>query len=128
MAEEKRRRRHPKDESDPDRPRRANSDGPRRRSRTRLPAARLAQRARDQLSEITGLEPEGVTSLQRDDDGKWRVSVELLEVSRIPDALDVIGNYEVELDEVGQLLGYQRVRRYARGEKDVQTAGRGELT
>lgn len=113
MAEDKRRRRRRSDED-------GGSDAPRRHARSRLPVARLAEHARDQVSEITGLEPESVTSLRQRDDGTWRVSVELLEVARIPEALDVIGNYEVELDESGRLLGYQRVRRYARGEKNVQ--------
>jgi hypothetical protein len=118
MAEEKRRRRRRSDEGPA-------SDGARRRSeRGGSPVAKLAQRARDQLSEITGLEPESVTSLKQYDDGTWRVSVELLELSRIPDALDVIGSYEVELDESGELLGYERVRRYARSEKDVRQSAR----
>jgi Gas vesicle synthesis protein GvpO len=112
MAEEKRRRR-PADRAEA-------SDGTRRRSGRQPSASRLAEHARDQLSQITGLEPEGVTALKQHDDGNWVVSVELLEVSRIPDALDVIGNYEVELDADGHLLGYERVRRYARGDKDVQ--------
>ena len=114
MAEEKRRRRPRSDEV-------RGSDGAKRRPGTRdLPVASLVQRARDQLSEITGLESESVTSLRQSDDGTWKVSVELLEVSRIPEALDVIGSYEVELDERGRMLGYERVRRYARGDKDLQ--------
>ena len=113
MADEKRSRRDPDE--------RHGSDGARRRSSTRtVPVAKLAQRARDQVSEITGLEPEGVTSVKEYDDGTWRVSVELLEVSRIPEALDVIGTYEVEVDERGQLLGYERLRRYARGDRSPQ--------
>jgi hypothetical protein len=114
VAEEKRRRRRRADEK-------GGSDRAARRSRTRdLPVAELAQLARDQLSEITGLKAESVTSLKQYDDGTWRVSVELLELSRIPDALDVIGSYEVELDDDGQLLGYERVRRYSRSQKDLK--------
>ena len=119
MAEEKRTRRRSDD-------RRA-GDGARGRSaRRELTVAKLAQRARDQLSEITGLEPEGVTSLQQFDDVTWKVAVELLELSRIPEANDVLGSYEAELDESGELLGYQRVRRYARSQKNErQSVGEG---
>jgi ADP-ribose pyrophosphatase YjhB (NUDIX family) len=78
--------------------------------------AQLAQQARRELSEITGLEAESVTSLERAEDGSWLVTVELLELSRVPDTDDVIGSYEVELDENGELLGYRRLRRYARSQ------------
>jgi hypothetical protein len=74
----------------------------------------VAERARRELVEITGLQPEGVTSLERHDDGMWKVTVELLELSRIPNTDDVLGTYEASLDASGELLGYRRVRRYAR--------------
>ncbi|MBO0681769.1 MAG: gas vesicle protein, partial [Candidatus Dormibacteraeota bacterium] len=44
------------------------------------------------------------------------VTVELLEVSRIPPTADVLGSYEVEVDQRGQLLAYRRVRRYSRSQ------------
>jgi hypothetical protein len=90
--------------------------------------AEFAQHARRELSEITGLEAESVTSLERAEDGSWIVTVELLELSRVPDTDDVIGSYEVELDEKGELLGYRRLRRYARSqageEQGVQGGGK----
>ena len=59
-------------------------------------------------------------------DGTWKVAVELLELSRIPEANDVLGSYEAELDESGELLGYQRVRRYARSQRNErQSVGEG---
>jgi hypothetical protein len=113
VADDRRRRRRRADEE-------GGSDAPGQGSDTSgLPIAELAQRARDQLTEITGLTAEGVTSLKQHDDGTWRVSVELLELSRIPDALDVIGSYQVEIDDDGELLGYERVRRYSRSQKDL---------
>jgi hypothetical protein len=74
----------------------------------------VAKRTRRELEEITGLQPEGVTSLEREDDGKWRVTVELLELSRIPQTDDVLGTYEAAVGPNGELLGYRRVRRYPR--------------
>jgi ADP-ribose pyrophosphatase YjhB (NUDIX family) len=93
---------------------------PRRRS-----GAELAQLARRELAEITGLKPEGVTSLEQQEDGTWIVTVELLELSRIPETDDVIGSYETELDETGELLGYRRVRRYPRSMAGEEQALRG---
>jgi hypothetical protein len=80
----------------------------------RLSIGQVAERARRELVEMTGLEPEGVTSIEPDDDGMWKVTLELLELSRIPPTDDVLGTYEAVVDPSGELLGYRRVRRYAR--------------
>jgi hypothetical protein len=96
-----------------------------RRPRQRMPGVELAQQARDQLAEITGLKPEGVTSLEHQDDGRWIVTVELLELSRVPETDDVLGSYETEVDEGGELLGYRRVSRYPRSQAGEQPALRG---
>jgi hypothetical protein len=82
-----------------------------------LSAPKLAKRAREQLTEMTGMEAESVSSLRRDDDG-WTAVVEVLELSRVPSTDDVIGSYEVELDGDGDLLGYRRIRRYPRSKAD----------
>ena len=74
----------------------------------------LARRARRQLAEITRLEAERVTALARVHDGTWRVTVELLELSRIPQTDDLLGSFEAQLDDSGRLLRFRRVRRYAR--------------
>lgn len=91
-------------------------DGPRRGARESLAAAEIAQQARRQLTEITGLEPETVTSLEQYEDATWRVRVELLELERIPQSDDVIGTYEVDLDQSGELLSYRRIGRYPRSQ------------
>lgn len=84
------------------------------RSGRRLSGRQLAQRAQQELAEITGLEPEGVTSLERAEDDTWKVTVELLELERVPPTDDVLGSYQARLDENGDLLGYERVERYTR--------------
>jgi hypothetical protein len=93
---------------------RSSSDAPRASSRPRPGPVKVAASAAQQLLELTGREAEGITGLDRTDDG-WTVQVEVVEVRRIPDTTDVLGLYEVETDESGELLGYRRVRRYARG-------------
>jgi Gas vesicle synthesis protein GvpO len=106
--EQPRRKRRERDEAGP-------SDAARRsRPRARLSAPQVAERARRELAAITGFEPEGATALQRGDDGTWRIAVELLELARIPETDDMLGSYEAQLDESGELLRYRRVRRYAR--------------
>ena len=44
--------------------------------------------------------------------------VEVVELERIPPTMNVIGSYDVELDAEGTLVGYERVRRYHRGQVD----------
>ncbi|HWH92397.1 MAG TPA: gas vesicle protein GvpO [Baekduia sp.] len=81
--------------------------------------AELAQAARAQVAELTGHEPETVTGLNRNGDaGDWVVTVEALELARTPNTMDVLGSYEVELSEDGELLGFRRRRRYHRAAQE----------
>jgi hypothetical protein len=68
---------------------------------------------------LTGLKPEHVTSLKRSEVDTWNVTVELLELRRVPDTDDLIGSYEAELDDTGELLAYQRACRYSRCQPQV---------
>lgn len=86
-------------------------------------AAGIARRAREQLAELTGQVPEAVSGVRRDNDGNdggWRVTLEVLELSRVPNSMDLLASYEVVLDGDGDLLEYARTRRYARGQADDQ--------
>lgn len=80
------------------------------------PSSELAAGARRQLSEITGYEAGPVTALERSEDDGWTATVELVELSRVPSAADVVGVYELQLDAGGQLVEYRRLRRYVRGD------------
>jgi len=73
----------------------------------------IAQRAKEQLVELTGLKADTVSGFDRQDNG-WHVRVELIELKRIPEATDVLATYEGVLDDEGNLLSYQRIRRYLR--------------
>lgn len=75
----------------------------------------IAQRAKEQLAKLTGLTPDTVSSLSRDEKG-WHVAVELIELKRIPEATDVLATYETLLDDEGNLISYQRTKRYLRQE------------
>jgi hypothetical protein len=90
------------------------ASAPRAESRPRAPALEVAATAGRQLAQLVGKEVEGVTGVERDED-VWRISVEMLELRRIPETTDVLGLYEVEADEKGNVLGYRRQARYSRG-------------
>jgi hypothetical protein len=77
--------------------------------------AELIRTAKQTVSEMTGFRAENVTGLERDDDGTWVITVEVLELERVPSTQDVIGTYEIGLDSDGELQGMRRRRRYPRG-------------
>ncbi|MBU0493733.1 MAG: gas vesicle protein [Chloroflexi bacterium] len=73
----------------------------------------IAQRAKEQLVELTKLPVDTVSGLTKQEDG-WHVTVELIELKRIPESTDMLATYDALLDEQGHLLHYQRTRRYLR--------------
>lgn len=82
-------------------------------------AADAANRAMAELRSLTGKEAEGVIGLERTDEG-WTVTVEALELRRVPNTTDVLATYAVDLDRSGDMVGYRRVRRYVRGAPDEE--------
>ena len=90
------------------------ASAPRASAPKRPTAVQVAQSASRQLLELTGRDAEGVTGLERTEEG-WKVLVEVVEVRRIPETTDILALYEVSTDEDGDLESYRRLRRYARG-------------
>ena len=89
-------------------------------SKKSLSLPELVGRARDQMEELFGKPVEAVSGFeQANGDGKgWTVTLELLELERIPDTTSLLGTYEATLDGDGNLLGAHRVRRYPRNQTD----------
>ncbi|MEU9762295.1 gas vesicle protein [Streptomyces sp. NPDC047985] len=83
----------------------------------RVSAPQAMRRAADQLRELLGRAPESVSAVRPTDDG-WQADVEVLEVERVPGTTSVMASYRVQLDEEGELLAYERTRRYTRGQVD----------
>jgi hypothetical protein len=81
----------------------------------KLSANELGQAALATIEELTGHPPEAVIGLEWDGE-HWLVSVEVLELARIPNTTDVIGCYDVQLDEDGTLRGFRRIGRHQRGQ------------
>jgi hypothetical protein len=75
----------------------------------------IAERAVEQMQELMDRPIEAVTGLAKDGD-EWRVTLEVLELQRVPSTTDVLGKYEVTLDKDGELTGVERTRRYPRAE------------
>jgi len=86
---------------------------------SRIDPGVAAQRAAKFVARLSGRRPESVISIERKDE-EWRVGVEVVEVSRIPDTADILAVYEVRLDADGDLISFRRIRRYARGQLDSE--------
>ncbi|MEU4089849.1 gas vesicle protein [Streptomyces aureus] len=80
-------------------------------------AARAIRSALEQLGLLLGRTPESVSAIRPSDDG-WEADVEVLELERIPETTSVMATYRVTLDGEGELVAYERKRRYTRGQID----------
>lgn len=86
-----------------------------RKSGSRLSAMQAVRRARAQMLELTNRQAESVSSVSRTRAG-WLVVLEIVELERVPQSTDVLASYQVELDEDGELVSYDRVARYYRNQ------------
>ena len=76
------------------------------------------QAARDLVAGVTGHPVESISGFQRDDDSGWIVTVEVLELERVPKTMDLLATYSVTLSDDGDVLGLDRRRRYHRAAVD----------
>lgn len=68
----------------------------------------IGKRALATLESLLNKTGESVISVSKE--GKeWTVLAEVLERRAVPDTQDILGRYELKLDEAGELLGYKRV-------------------
>jgi hypothetical protein len=88
----------------------SNSDG-------KLTAVELGRAAMTTVNELTGYQPEAVTALEWDGEF-WQITVDALELERIPNTTDVLGTYAVRLDQDGTLRGFHRERRFTRAQAE----------
>jgi Gas vesicle synthesis protein GvpO len=90
----------------------------------RLSAREAVESVRDEFPALLGRPVESVLGVERVDDdddkdnGGWLVTVQVIELERIPRSTDVLGAYAVQLDKSGELIGYRRRRRYNRSAAD----------
>lgn len=83
-----------------------------------MSAREAIAQVRREFPQLVGKPIESVLGVERDDDKRWRVTVQVVELSRIPSTTDVLGSYAVTLDGGGELVGYRRTRRFHRNQTD----------
>lgn len=80
-------------------------------------ADKIIKKAQEEFARVSKIPVDGVIGLSKTDEG-WVVSLEGLERRAIPDTMDVLGIYEVRLDNEGNLLGFDRKKLRKRGETE----------
>jgi hypothetical protein len=85
-----------------------------------LSAGEAIRTARDVVVELTGKPAEGISALNRSEDGGWTVCVDVVELVRVPSSTDLLATYEVCLDSGGGLADMERRRRFTRNQVDEE--------
>lgn len=100
------------------RTRKSQSGTRRNNSRGQLSASEAIERVRRDLPPLLGHPVEAVLGVEAADSKGWNVTVQVVEMGRIPPTTDVLGAYDVTLDQNGELQAYKRKRRYYRNQAD----------
>ncbi len=80
-----------------------------------MDVSELVNKLRTEFPPLINLQASSVVGVSRSDDG-WVVSIEMIEKKSIPDSMDVLGCYEVKLDDGGEIRDFSRVRLRRRGD------------
>jgi hypothetical protein len=78
---------------------------------------KLLHAARQQVAEVTGRPVETISGFHRNGDG-WVVTLEVLELERVPNTMDLLATYAVTISDDGDVLDFERRRRYHRAAVD----------
>ena len=73
------------------------------------------KRAEEKLPVLVRLDLCGAIGAMKKEDG-WHVKIEMIERHALPDSQDLLGVYEVILDDEGRLVKYERKRVRRRNE------------
>jgi hypothetical protein len=68
------------------------------------------------IVQLTGMKLLGVVGALPDETGNFSVKVEIIERPGLPDTMDLVGLYEINLDRQGKMLNYSRIDMRKRGE------------
>jgi len=78
-------------------------------------ANEIVVKAREEFISLGKKPADGVTGLSKTEEG-WSILLEALERKAIPDTMDVLGLYELRVDNEGNLLSLDRKKLRKRGE------------
>jgi len=67
----------------------------------------LIDKAKKQLADLTSFKEPAAIGLKKEKEG-WIVTCEIIEKKSIPEGMDVLGTYEIQLDTKGDLISYEK--------------------
>jgi hypothetical protein len=76
---------------------------------------KIVAEAKRELQELLGADVESVSGFHRSD-GRWTVTLEVVNLRRVPDTTDVLSSYEVVFDDDRNLVSVSEARRYRRSQ------------
>jgi len=77
----------------------------------------IVAKAHEHIGTMGKHSKDGITSMSRTNDG-WTLSIEVLERKAIPDTMDILGLYEITMNNEGDLLSLERKKLRKRGDTD----------
>jgi len=78
----------------------------------------IVEKAREELSKVTGLELSTTLGAVKEEKG-WKVTIEMVEKHSLPDQMDILAVYDVILDNDGNMIEFNRARLRKRVDTEV---------
>jgi hypothetical protein len=77
----------------------------------------LIEQAKQDFAKVNNCKVAGITSFGKSDGG-WAVGFEVVERKAIPDSMDIMGIYEVQIDPQGRFMSFERKKLRKRGDTE----------
>lgn len=74
---------------------------------TNMAMKEIAEKAKKEVAELTGFQSPSLVGVKKEGGG-WIFSIELVEKNSIPEGMDILGLYEVNVDMGGGVSSYER--------------------
>lgn len=68
----------------------------------------ILEKAKKELASLTGFKSPACIGIKREGT-KWIVNIEIIEKTSIPESMDILGTYEVNMSDTGKIHGYKRI-------------------
>lgn len=78
----------------------------------------IIERAKRDLAGLTGFKDPAATGF-KEEDNQLIVTIEVVEKKSIPDGMDVLGTYEVRVNDSGRIIDYERTNLRKRGDTNL---------
>lgn len=76
--------------------------------------------AKETVGAMTSLQVDSIARCTKSPEGDWEIAVDVIEsVARMGDN-DLLATYEVQIDKDGEMVNFNRTRRYHREDRDQQ--------